>query len=235
MTSDDESEAASSFRRWFSDVFPNSTTFDTAPRFAAAAGHCCSPFLLLLPHPLLPSSFFLTVMHTLGRCTAGERRPHTELDQGRVSSAVGQQCRARSDGVIDERRRVDLSIERRVHTSPGWARRTSDGSVSSPKPGPSSDSVLSFLRLFLIFAFVQVLFELRGSCFYLKLFLPAKARIDEVPRPAAVDPVDPSELPRGPRSSRAFFASSKAISDRSLFPQTVPLSLFLSFFSSYRR
>lgn len=167
------------------DVFPSSTTFDTA----RAAATLCS-FL----------AFFLSDAHA--RQVQAEEPSHKSArDHDRVSSAVGPNSNE-SDGVIDERR--DLSIET-SYTSSGWARSTSDGSVSSPKPGPPP------ILPFLLSNCSRFFRTSSRSCSYFKLFLPAKARIGKVSRSTVVKgPVDPSEVLRSRRSSRGFFASDRS-------------------------
>lgn len=103
VTSGDESETASSFRRRFSDVFRNSTTFDTTR--ATAVTKLLRLFCLLL--------LVLPLRRT--RSQQVQARSFTRIgsrSRDRVSSAVGPSS-SESDGVMDANNVISLS--RRIH------------------------------------------------------------------------------------------------------------------------
>jgi len=87
-----------------------------------------------------------------------------------------------------------ISLSRRVHVV---------GVVSMGVSLPRSRALLRFSP-----SLPRIASSSSRSCFYFELFPPTKARIDKVFR-SAVDPVDPSELPRSPTKFKGFFASNR--------------------------
>lgn len=130
-------------------------------------------------------------MHTLGVQVRGRVRSRESVHDFRTSSE--------SDGVIDERR--DLSIETRTRLSSWWE-------CLFPEVRTLHQLLPSFSRTAHDF-----FGPLRIRCFYFELLLPAKARLDKVLRSVAAGPVDPAELPRNPRSSRAFLRRTGSLDE----------------------
>lgn len=134
MTSGDESEAALSFRQRFSDVFRNSTTFDTA-RATAVTKLLRLFYLLLLVLPLRRT-----------RSQQVQARSFTRIgsrSRDRVSSAVGPSS-SESDGVMDANNVISLS--RRVHVVVG--RRGGPVARAMGVSLPRSRALLRFLPSF---------------------------------------------------------------------------------------
>lgn len=140
-------------------------------------------------------------MHALS-AGAGEK-PHTNRNHGQSSSAVGPSS-SESDGVIDERR--DLSIETRTRRRGGPVARAMGVSLPRSWALLPIPSFLPFLRLLSVFSDLfesspRVVFTSSSSC-------RRKLESTKVFRSAAVDPVDPSELPSESTKFKGFFPSN---------------------------
>lgn len=124
VTSGDELEAASSFRRWFSAVFRLPELDDI--RYNPC--HCRARRFFLLSF-LSSSSLSPLLWRIHRRAGAGEKRCLARI--GSRSRQNFERPRLNRERWRD--RWWTWSLYRDVYTSSGWVRSTSSGSVSSPK------------------------------------------------------------------------------------------------------